>query len=158
MEWCNKSRAIKYLFKYINKGPDKIRMILEETIARPNIENNERKIDEIKSFLDCRYVFACEACWRIFQFDIQYRSIGVERLTFHLPEDNSVTFRDSENLRNVINRIDVDKTIFTEWMDANASYEDARELTYLDFPARWVWLQNCKKWTRRKSGKCIGRV
>lgn len=103
VEWCNKARSIKYLLKYINKGPDRATMILEENISRNAVTGVEeiREIDEIKSFLDCRYLSACEACWRIFQFDIQYRKIGVERLNFHFPSENVVTFRDCEYLDNV---------------------------------------------------------
>ena len=160
VEWCNKSRAIKYLFKYINKGPDKARIVLEETTSKANISGNEKvvEIDEIKTFLDCRYISACEACWRIYKFDIQYRSVGVERLIFHLPNEQNVTFRDSENLESVANRFDIQKTMFTQWMETNATYEDARELTYADFPTKWVWEQKYKIWKRREARKCIGRV
>ena len=160
VEWCNKARSIKYLFKYINKGPDRATMILEEIISRNATTGVEeiREIDEIKSFLDCRYISACEACWRIFQFDIQYRNIGVERLNFYLPDENVVTFRDCDHLDNVFNRFDDQKTIFTEWMKTNALYEDARELTYADFPTKWVWQQNYKLWKKRESGKSIGRI
>lgn len=35
--------------------------------------------------------------------------------------------------------------MFTEWMKANALYEDARELTYVDFLTKWVWQQNYKQ-------------
>jgi hypothetical protein len=29
VEWCNKKHLIKYLFKYISKGPDRARAIIE---------------------------------------------------------------------------------------------------------------------------------
>ena len=58
VEWCNKSRMIKYLFKYINKGMDKIRAVITENIS---VNNNTKEwsyedVDEIKIFFDCRYL------------------------------------------------------------------------------------------------------
>ncbi|XP_077221932.1 uncharacterized protein LOC143855744 [Tasmannia lanceolata] len=118
VEWCNRSRAIKYLFKYINKGPDRITIIVEEDISsnRGNDNTEIKKIDEIKSYLDCRYVSAC-ACWRIFQFDIQHRMPAVERMAFHLPDEQCITFRDSEPINQVLNNEDVETTMFHS-MDA----------------------------------------
>nr|GFD09828.1 NADH-ubiquinone oxidoreductase chain 2 [Tanacetum cinerariifolium] len=36
---------------------------------------------------DCRYLYVCEAAWRLFGFEVQYRTPSVERLSFHLPGD-----------------------------------------------------------------------
>jgi hypothetical protein len=36
--------------------------------------------DEIKKYLDCRYVFASEATWHIFKFDMHERFPTIERL------------------------------------------------------------------------------
>jgi hypothetical protein len=86
VEWCNHSRSIKYLFKYITKGPDRATLILEENVhvdASTRIQH-VTNTDEVKAYLDCRYISAIKACWRIFQFDIHYRLFAVERLNFHL--------------------------------------------------------------------------
>lgn len=57
VEWCNQSRAIKYLFKYINKGPDYVRASVHNQGKDGVIE------DEIKHYIDCRYysldLYAC---------------------------------------------------------------------------------------------------
>ncbi|KAK6947198.1 DNA helicase Pif1-like [Dillenia turbinata] len=58
----SRSRAIKYLFKYINKGPNRTKAILEHV--------DGATYDEIKTFLNCRYLSPYEAAWRIFEFDI----------------------------------------------------------------------------------------
>ncbi|KAI5418911.1 hypothetical protein KIW84_043221 [Lathyrus oleraceus] len=66
MEWCNQSTSIKYLFKYINKGYDRITAAIV-----PNDDgtsNQPQNIDEIKQYIDCRYVSPSEASWRIFSF------------------------------------------------------------------------------------------
>ncbi len=43
------------------------------------------KADEIKKYLDYCYVFASEATWWIFKFDMHERFPTVERLQYHLP-------------------------------------------------------------------------
>ncbi|XP_074314425.1 uncharacterized protein LOC141649639 [Silene latifolia] len=83
VEWCNQSRSIKYLFKYINKGSDRVTM--QSSYTRRN-EEDPGRFDEIKRFYDCRYLSACEAAWRIFGIDIHYRTPAIERLQYHLPD------------------------------------------------------------------------
>ncbi|XP_063936287.1 uncharacterized protein LOC108226331 [Daucus carota subsp. sativus] len=151
IEVCNYSRSIKYLFKYVNKGPDRANATFE------SIDTVER-IDEIKAYLDCRYISAAEACWRIFQFDINHRHPSVERLPFHLPGEHTIIFEEDKCVENVLNRPGVDKTKFTEWLETNKIHEDARQLTYSDFPTRWVWNAKEKIWTRRKKGISVGRI
>ncbi|XP_060969776.1 uncharacterized protein LOC115713282 [Cannabis sativa] len=151
VELCNYSRSIKYLFKYVHKGSDKT------TATVQSIDNTEG-IDEIKTYLDCRYISATEACWRIFQFDIHYRKPSVERLPFHLLGEHTVIFGEDKCPENVLGTPGVDKTKFTEWLETNKNNEDARELTYSDFPTCWVWNSKDKIWTRRKQGIAIGRI
>ena len=158
VEWCNRSRSIKYLFKYINKGSDRATIVLQENPLTNSGDNSEIVVDETKEYLDCRYISASEACWRIFEFKIQYRNPAVERLNFHLEKKNTVTFPESINLRQLVHRPGIENTMFTEWMKANNSFEDARELTYTDFPTKWVWHSNVQQWRRRKNGKYIGRI
>lgn len=81
VEWCNQSRSIKYLFKYINKGHDRVTATFYESA---NDASNQDIVDEIRMYYDCRYLSPCEAVWRIFSFDINYRDPSVERLMFHL--------------------------------------------------------------------------
>ena len=60
-----------------------------------------------------------------------------------------MTFQDIAKLDKVVNRDNIDKTMFTKWIRTNSLYEDARDLTYVDFPTKWVW-QKDKIWQRRK--------
>jgi hypothetical protein len=86
VEWCNRSKSIKYLSKYVNKGSDRAKFFLYKNVhTDPASESHHiTNIDEIKTYLDCRYISASEACWRLFEFDIQYREPAIERLSFHL--------------------------------------------------------------------------
>ncbi|KAJ9567832.1 hypothetical protein OSB04_003798 [Centaurea solstitialis] len=90
VEWCNQDSSIKYLFKYINKGPDRATVAVVEN---SNEEDNNTPVDEIKEYYDCRYVSACEASWRIFGYDVHYRTPSVLRLPFHLPGQQQVEER-----------------------------------------------------------------
>jgi hypothetical protein len=76
IEFCNKSNCIKYLFKYITKGVDRVTTSLQL--------GNEENVDEIKQFYDCRYLSPPESIWRIFRLDIHHRLPPVQRLSFHL--------------------------------------------------------------------------
>ncbi|CAN7042068.1 unnamed protein product, partial [Brassica oleracea var. botrytis] len=49
-------------------------------------------------------------------------------------------------------QIDHTKTMLTAYFAANAKYEEARELTYIQFPSRFVYHSDIKEWTPRKHG------
>ncbi|XP_074374349.1 uncharacterized protein LOC141714747 [Apium graveolens] len=118
---------------------------------------------EFKNFastcnVNLEHISACEACWRIFQFSINYRYPSVERLHFHLPGEHTVIFEENRCIENVLNIPGIEKTKFTEWLETNKRNEDARNLTYAEFPKNWVWNSKEKIWTRRKKGKAVGRI
>ncbi|XP_074346805.1 uncharacterized protein LOC141685608 [Apium graveolens] len=136
------------IYRRRNTGPDRATAVVETM--------NER--DEIKAYLDCRYISACEACGRIFQFNINYRHPAVERLPFHLPDEHTVIFDENKCIENVLNMPGIEKAKFTEWLETNRRYEDACGLTYAEFPQHWDWNSKGKLWTRRKKGKAVGRI
>ncbi|XP_071699726.1 uncharacterized protein [Rutidosis leptorrhynchoides] len=148
VEWCNQIGAFRYLFKYINKGNDRVTagVFDEET-------------DEIKEYYDCRYVSSCEAVWRILSFDIHHRNPTVIRLAFHLEGEQSIVFDEEDYIENVLDRPTVNNSMFLEWMQCNKVNEEARQLTYVDFPTKFVWNKDKRVWTsrKRKTGS-IGRI
>jgi hypothetical protein len=89
LEICITIQSVKYLFKYVYKGPDKasVKLIhanvgLPET---PQINNAPHNIDEIANYVDSRYVSACTALWHIFGFNMSRHHPAVYRLQLHLP-------------------------------------------------------------------------
>ncbi|KAF1862622.1 hypothetical protein Lal_00013383 [Lupinus albus] len=155
MEWCNQSTSIKYLFKYINKGYDRITAVIESS---PNGVHNQANLDEVKQYLDCRYVSPSEACWRIFRFPIHGRQPAVERLSFHLQGEQPIYFNDNEDIDNIISRPTVSESMFTSWMEANEKYEEGRTLSYAQYVSKFVYLKRNRCWKPRKSGYTIGRL
>jgi hypothetical protein len=138
----------------VNKGPDKAKAIFER--IKRNVDpptNDETKdIDEIKEYLDCRYISEQDAMWRLLGFDIHYHWPPVERLPVHLPFMNIVTLQKNAKLKAIIFYPKKQKTMLTEWFEANKKYEEARDLTYCDFPLKWTWDIKNKNWVKRKHG------
>jgi hypothetical protein len=66
----------------------------------------ENQFDEIKRYLKMRYIYisTIEACWTLFQFDIHYQDPPVERLNFHLENEQQVVFPDSTNIKKIVTR------------------------------------------------------
>nr|XP_016503039.1 PREDICTED: uncharacterized protein LOC107821146 [Nicotiana tabacum] len=155
VEWCNQSRSIKYLFKFVNKGNDRVTSAFSQSV------NNEDSgvVDEINMYCDCRYISPCEAAWRSFKFPIHHREPSVERLSFHLPNNQTVIFSDDDPIDAVVNTPTVKESIFLRWFEANKTFAEARELTYVEFSLKFVWKQNLKRWEKRRtSAFSIGRI
>nr|XP_009804789.1 PREDICTED: uncharacterized protein LOC104249954 [Nicotiana sylvestris] len=147
VEWCNQSRSIKYLFKYVNKGHDRVTTAFSQSVH----EEDSSAIDEIKMYYDCQYISTCEAAW--------HREPSVERLSFHLPNEQTIIFSDDGPIDHVANRPSVKESKFLSWFEANNTYEEARELTYAEFPLKFVWNKKLKKWEKRRtSAFSIGRI
>ncbi|XP_022014342.1 uncharacterized protein LOC110913832 [Helianthus annuus] len=156
VEWCNQAGSIKYLFKYINKGPDRATV----AVLHSDNHNEQHEKDEIKEYYDCRYISACEASWRIFSYDVNYRYPSVMRLPFHLPGLQPVVFGADEDINYVLNRPSVKCSMFLSWMERNKDPDDhlARTLTYVQFPTWYVWKTENRCWQPRKKGNTIGRI
>jgi hypothetical protein len=147
VEYCNQFGSIKYLFKYINKGPDRVTAVVDE-----------EEVDEIKDYYDFRYLSACESAWRIFKFDIHHRSPSVERLPFHLPNEQSVLFDPRESIDYVLEKESNNTSKFLQWMELNKVDTQARKMLYVDIPTKYVWKKEEGVWELRKKGTAIGRI
>ncbi|XP_021975067.1 uncharacterized protein LOC110870171 [Helianthus annuus] len=155
VEWCNQAGSIKYLFKYINKGHDMASICF---VPSKEANDQEKTVDEIKDYYSCRYISACEASWRIFSYDIHYRNPSVIRLPFHLPGQQHVIYEEFEEIEDVLDKPSVNASMFLQWFVCNEKYPAARQLTYVEFPTKFVWKINKRKWKPRKRGFSIGRI
>nr|GEV52723.1 helicase [Tanacetum cinerariifolium] len=100
VKWCNRSKDIKYLFNYLNKGPDRATIVIEENVKNGTTMATEKvmEVDEIKNYLNCRFLSPCEAVWRLFSFDIHYSYPTIMHLSFQFPNQNTITLQDFERL------------------------------------------------------------
>ncbi|GAU50427.1 hypothetical protein TSUD_300270 [Trifolium subterraneum] len=150
IEFCNKSNCIKYLFKYINKGVDRVTATLKS--------RDDECVDEIQQYYDCRFLSPSESIWRILAFKIHNRQPAVVRLTFHDEGKQSVVFNDSSNLVSVLRNNRARGTMFLAWFDANRRYSEGRHLTYGQFPSRFTYDSDGRFWKPRKRGCAVGRL
>ena len=130
---------IKYLYKYVTKGPDFSKTLFERIKQKGGDE-----IDEIMEYRECRYICDKDGCWRIYGFEIHSKMPSVERLPVHLLDQHVIRFHIKANLKSIADSTWLQKTMLTEWFVANRKHPNARGLTYCDFPTMWTWLSDQK--------------
>ncbi|KAH1137880.1 hypothetical protein GYH30_027747 [Glycine max] len=138
IEWCNQSTSIKYLFKYINKGYDRViaAMVYDDN---DEIQNATNQKDEIKEYIDCR-------------------KPAVERLYFHLPGQHNVLYKDHDDIDDVLSKPSISDSKFLVWMNSNKCFSEGRTLTYSEFVSKFVYNQKTRSCHLRKKGYTIGRL
>ena len=76
---CFTVNIFMYLYKYLFKGPDQAKFI---------VEGEEEPFNEFEDYINARYLSSSEAVWRILNFDITNKSPSVISLSVHLPNRN----------------------------------------------------------------------
>jgi hypothetical protein len=142
-------RSIKYPFKYIHKGCDRATLEVER--------------DEIKMFVDGRYIGPPESAWRIFHFDMHTQMPNVVRLPVHLAGQHMVTYDPTEDANEVLQRgakeISKLEAFFAANRDDGRLGEEARKHTYQEFPQYFSWKESKPhRWQLRKQGWALGRM
>ncbi|KAH0934086.1 hypothetical protein HID58_011203 [Brassica napus] len=110
--------------------------LMEDKPDREDNKSAERLFLQVEAVKECRYISACEASWRLFSFHIHHNEPSVMKLTLHLPGKHRVVIDPTKRLEEVLSRDDIEKTMLTAYFEANQKYEEARELTYIQFPSR----------------------
>ncbi|XP_042941120.1 uncharacterized protein LOC122275879 [Carya illinoinensis] len=144
-------KAVKYLYKYIYKGYDRVAFNI---ISK---ENNQQ-IDEIEQFQSGKWITPPEAMWRIYDFTLNEIYPSVYSLHLHLEDQHLVSFHAHEDLNNVLNSYTSKKSMLSEFFYRNQIDENARKLLYREFPEKFVWDSQCRIWTPRKKKTVIGRI
>ncbi|KMZ62956.1 hypothetical protein ZOSMA_4310G00010, partial [Zostera marina] len=160
VEICASVRSVKYLYKYVYKGHDRARMVLSVN------ENNEIEHNEVKRFLDMRYVTPHEAYWRINEFILDEKSHSVTRLDLHLPNGQIVYYRPGEDIRTKLGASETRYTTLTAWFELNKVDENAREYYYYEIPEHYTFKKqgNNMIWGKKGGDRgniakpCIGRM
>ncbi|KAI8569454.1 hypothetical protein RHMOL_Rhmol02G0280600 [Rhododendron molle] len=145
VEVCAGMRCVKYIHKYIYKGHDRATMVLGS-------------VNEIKQYLDGRYIGPPEAAWRIFGHHMHEEVPTVTRLALHLPGMHRVNYNPRESLEDIIARAAIEKSTLTGFFSWYASNPDSTPYTYQEYPQYFVWDKKNNVWTPRKSGYAIGRM
>ncbi|XP_021964240.1 uncharacterized protein LOC110859586 [Folsomia candida] len=115
--------------------------------------------DEIKTYMDSRYVSAPEGAWRLFGFDMHAQSHSVCRLAVHLPGKHSISFN-PDNIAAACQKNEEGLTTLTGWFHLNGITSAENQCLYADTPKHFVWDKQARKWKARQRGgeKTIGRM
>ena len=105
VEICCNIKSVKYLYKYVYKGPDRVAFEVHPEPIQ----------DEIKQFVDARWVCAPEALWRIFKFVTNRLYPLVERLQIHLLEGQTVHFYPHQKVSDILADDTNSMTMLTEF-------------------------------------------
>ncbi|XP_074297161.1 uncharacterized protein LOC141627852 [Silene latifolia] len=151
VEVCATMHAVKYLYKYIYKGHDRISFSV-----MPGDE--PQVVDKIVKFQSRRWVSSCEAAWRIFGFDLFETHPAVRPLQVHLPNMQIICLRPSENLTTVLADDKRSRTPLSEFF-RTSSKQDCPKFLYGEFTEHFRWDTGTKTWEKRKKKVVvIGRL
>jgi hypothetical protein len=151
VEVCSSIKAVKYLFKYIYKGHDRASITINEV-------GNNGNVDEIKQYRDSRWVTPLEALWRIYDFDLSETFPSGKQLQLHLPNMHMVSYPAEANLNDAVSDGGANRTMLTEFFEANKKFEWARRILYRYFHAYFVCVSVGMYWKKRNEHTQIGRI
>lgn len=153
IEICCDIKVVKYLYKYVHKGHDKIAF-------RISPDKGGNCVNEIENFRNARWVSPPEAVWRIYGFPLSAMHPSVLMLQVHLENFQTVRFEDDDDLKKLMNEERLKRSMLTEFFHMNSTDEEARRLNclYKNFPRYFVWDSSKRVWNRRKRGVVVGRL
>ncbi|XP_044597970.1 uncharacterized protein LOC123274429 [Cotesia glomerata] len=118
--------------------------------------------DEIRNFVDARYVGPVEGVWRTLSKDLQDKSHSVTRLPVHLPNQQSITITDDctdIDLHEAIQK----QSMLIDYFKLNERDPNAHQYIYSDIPHHYVFKKDkdtkISSWQpRKRQFNVIGRM
>jgi hypothetical protein len=147
VECINSIASLKYLFKYVLKGPDRSIFAFE----------NPDEVNEIHQYVEARYISPIEACMHLFGVIMYVCQPPIIRLPLHLENEQSIAFKDPDQARLIVAQ-PPPVTELTAWLDYNrgvhldgadaitrrTNLDFAHQLRYVDFPRWFVYRATLK--------------
>jgi len=140
VEKVSRLAAVKYLYKYIYKGPDRVLFEITEVDAkskrageRPVDSSGKEEwkppVDEIKTYQDGRYLGPHEAPWRIFGFKLFDTTPNVVNMQVHLKKGQDVYWKEGCSKDAMHEALDRSKrTTLLQWFKLNKRGKEGSRL------------------------------
>ena len=174
VEVCSTVKAVQYLYKYVYKGHDRAAMELRKKLRKEKGKDVKVAVDEIKNYLDARFISAPEAFWKLAKFFMHGRAPAVQQLAVHCNIHNTVTYNPNSVESTKRSMKKQERTTLTAWFECNAqemitpsidkktgnvALPRARDLLYHEFPRHYRWMNEGKYWKHYQVNKWkIGRM
>ena len=153
VEFVNTVKSVKYIYKYILKGPDKCHV---EIIAiGADGKTKSKNIDEIKTFRQGRYYDSTQSTHRLLGFSMSHTYPPVQKLAFHLENEQIVCFDKSATIdEDLLQKYE--KTQLIQWFMLNQKDPRANHLLYDQILQFYRWDDSNREWKRRKENRFKG--
>ncbi|XP_052619879.1 uncharacterized protein LOC111900667 [Lactuca sativa] len=125
-------------------------------VEKSGVQLDNRNVVPYNKYLLKRYQAHINVEWCNQGSSIKHPT--VIRLTFHLPDQQQVVYEADDDIEDVLDRTSNASSMFTFWMKCNEINKEARKLTYIEFPTKFVWKRKGLFWKPRKVGYAIGRI
>ena len=141
--------AVKYLYKYLHKGQDRI--VVEASNKSKNSDKTNQVRDEVTKYRNAKYISASQAAWQIYGFSLSEKYPPVQKLPLHDEQKQTVLFKGNESKELMKEHLkDAEKTMLTEFFTLCKKDSEAKDLTYPDVLKFYTWNNLTKEYSRRK--------
>ena len=138
VECCLSVRGVKYLYKYVHKGPDRAMVALHTA---------GDALNEIALYRDMRSMGSAEGCWRTFNFAMYSRSPPVHALCIHLANGQRVCF--VEGAERAALEAGPPTTELLAWFQCVRDLAPADRRPQLDSQGGIIWAATYPSWPER---------